>query len=309
MESFDSLITTIILAAFALLVIKMIIVVVPQQSAFVIQRMGKYHETLQPGLGFMIPFIDVIAYRHSLKEVPMDVEPQICITRDNTQVQIDGILYYQITDPVKASYGTSDYEMAIEQLAKTTLRSEVGKRELDKLLEERADINGAVSSAIDEASPNWGVKVLRYEVKDITPPEAVLRAMQMQITAEREKRAKIAQSEGARQEEINLADGERQAAIAKSEGDQQASINRAKGEAAAILSIADASAEAIRKIADAIQAPGGDQAVSLKVAERYIEAFSNLAKTNNTMIIPADLSNIASLITTAMAAAKASGSK
>jgi len=309
MDSFDSLITTIILAVFALLVIKMIIVVVPQQSAFVIQRMGKYHETLQPGLGFMIPFIDVIAYRHSLKEVPMDVEPQICITRDNTQVQIDGILYYQITDPVKASYGTSDYEMAIEQLAKTTLRSEVGKRELDKLLEERADINGAVSSAIDEASPNWGVKVLRYEVKDITPPEAVLRAMQMQITAEREKRAKIAQSEGARQEEINLADGERQAAIAKSEGDQQASINRAKGEAAAILSIADASAEAIRKIADAIQAPGGDQAVSLKVAERYIEAFSNLAKTNNTMIIPADLSNIASLITTAMSAAKASSSK
>ncbi|HRE16654.1 MAG TPA: SPFH domain-containing protein, partial [Rhodocyclaceae bacterium] len=308
MDSFDSLITTIILAAFALLVIKMVIVVVPQQSAFVIQRMGKYHETLQPGLGFMIPFIDVIAYRHSLKEVPMDVEPQICITRDNTQVQIDGILYYQITDPVKASYGTSDFEMAIEQLAKTTLRSEVGKRELDKLLEERADINGAVSSAIDEASPNWGVKVLRYEVKDITPPEAVLRAMQMQITAEREKRAKIAQSEGARQEEINLADGERQAAIAKSEGDQQASINRAKGEAAAILSIADASAEAIRKIADAIQAPGGDQAVSLKVAERYIEAFANLAKTNNTMIIPADLSNIASLITTAMAAAKASGS-
>lgn len=309
MDSFDSLITTIILAGFALLVIKMIVVVVPQQSAFVIQRMGKYHETLQPGLGFVIPFIDVIAYRHSLKEVPMDVEPQICITRDNTQVQIDGILYYQITDPVKASYGTSDFEMAIEQLAKTTLRSEVGKRELDKLLEERADINGAVSSAIDEASPNWGVKVLRYEVKDITPPEAVLRAMQMQITAEREKRAKIAQSEGARQEEINLADGERQAAIAKSEGDQQASINRAKGEAAAILSIADASAEAIRKIADAIQSPGGDQAVSLKVAERYIEAFANLAKTNNTMIIPADLSNIASLITTAMAAAKASGSK
>ncbi|RYF69667.1 MAG: paraslipin, partial [Comamonadaceae bacterium] len=225
--------------------------VVPQQNAWVVERLGKYHATLTPGLNFLVPFVDKVAYRHSLKEIPLDVPSQVCITRDNTQLQVDGILYFQVTDPMRASYGASNYIVAITQLAQTTLRSVIGKLELDKTFEERDIINAQVVQAIDEAALNWGVKVLRYEIKDLTPPEAILRAMQSQITAEREKRALIAASEGRRQEQINIATGEREASIARSEGEKQADINKAQGEAAAIVAVAEATASAIRQVAEA----------------------------------------------------------
>jgi len=241
-----------------------------------------------------------VAYRHSLKEVPLDVPSQVCITRDNTQLQVDGILYFQVTDPMRASYGSSDYIIAITQLSQTTLRSVVGKMELDKTFEERDLINAGVVNALDEAALNWGVKVLRYEIKDLTPPAAILHAMQAQITAEREKRALIAASEGRRQEQINIATGEREAFIARSEGEKQAEINKAQGEASAITAVADATADAIRKIAAAIQEPGGEQAVQLKVAEKAVEAYAQLAKTNNTMIVPGNMGEVAGLIGTAM---------
>ena len=278
--------------------------IVPQQNAWVVERLGRYHASLQPGLNIVIPFVDRIAYKHLLKEVPLDVQPQICITKDNTQVQIDGVIFYQVTDPRLASYGTANFQMAIVQLAQTSLRSECGKRELDRLLEERNDINRAVIAALDEASPNWGVKVLRYEIKDITPPDAVLRSMQTQITAEREKRALVAQSEGKRQEEINLAEGAMTAAIRESEGQKQAAINIAHGQAQAILVTATATAEAIRKVAAALSEPGGMEAVNLKVAEKYVEAFGNIAKQGNTLILPGDLSNMGSLVASAMSIVK-----
>ena len=274
--------------------------VVPQQHAWVVERLGKYHATLGPGLNIVVPFIDRIAYKHVLKEIPLDVPPQVCITRDNTQLQVDGILYFQVTDPMRASYGSSNYIAAITQLAQTTLRSVIGKMELDKTFEERDHINTTIVNAIDESAANWGVKVLRYEIKDLTPPKEILHAMQAQITAEREKRALIAASEGRKQEQINIATGEREASIAKSEGEMQASINRAQGQAAAILAIAEASSEAIRKTAAAIREPGGADAVNLKVAEQYVAAFSQLAKTNNSIIVPANLSDISGLIASAM---------
>lgn len=277
------------------------LVVVPQQSAYVIERLGRYNETLEAGLHVLVPFVDRIAYRLSQKEVPYDVDPQVCITRDNSQVQIDGILYYQVTDARLASYGTSNFETAIEQLAKTTLRSEAGKRDLDKLLEERSTINQSVVAALDEASPGWGVKVLRYEIKDIVPPESVLKAMEKQITAEREKRALIAKSEGEKAQAINVAEGERAAAIAQSEGAKTAQVNRAQGEAEAILLVARANAESIRLIADAIGSPGGERAIALKVAEEYVGAFGNIAKQGNTVVVPANFGDLASLITSAMA--------
>lgn len=280
--------------------------IVPQMEAWVVERLGKFHTTLEPGLNIVIPFIDRVAARQSLKEVPADIPPQVCITRDNTQVQVDGVLYYQVTEPRLATYGTSNFHLAISQLAQTTLRSECGKRDLDKLLQERAEINTAVVSALDEASTNWGVKVLRYEIKDIKPPQAVLQAMQAQITAEREKRAVIAQSEGKRQEEINLAEGAKQAAIAKSEGEKQAVINQAQGEAEAIRLKAQATAEAIQKVAAAIQQPGGDMAVNLKVAEQYVDAFGNLAKQGNTLIVPGNLADMSSLVASAMSIVKQS---
>lgn len=226
--------------------------VVPQQHAWVVERLGKYHATLAPGLNIVVPFIDRVAYKHNLKEIPLDVPSQICITKDNTQLQVDGILYFQITDAMRASYGSSDYIAAITQLAQTTLRSVIGRLELDKTFEERDYINTCVVTAIDESAQNWGVKVLRYEIKDLTPPAAILQAMQAQITAEREKRALIAASEGRKQEQINIADGQREAEIAKSEGEKQGAINRAQGEAAAIIAIADANAEALRKVGQAI---------------------------------------------------------
>jgi regulator of protease activity HflC (stomatin/prohibitin superfamily) len=281
--------------------------IVPQQNAWVVERLGKYDRTLTPGLKFVIPFVERVAYKHSLKEVPLDVPSQVCITRDNTQLQVDGILYFQITDPMRASYGSSNYIVAITQLAQTTLRSVVGKMELDKTFEERDAINASVVSALDEAALNWGVKVLRYEIKDLTPPNEILRAMQQQITAEREKRALIAASEGKRQEQINLAEGERAAFIAKSEGEKQAEINMAQGEASAITAVADATADAIRKIASAIREPGGEAAVQLKVAEKAVDAYANLARVNNTMIVPGNMSEVSALIASAMAVLRQPG--
>ncbi|WP_425259531.1 SPFH domain-containing protein [Rubrivivax sp. RP6-9] len=296
-----------VLAVIAVIFIARTIKIVPQQTALVVERLGKYDRTLTPGLKFVIPFIERAAYKHSLKEVPLDVPSQVCITRDNTQLQVDGILYFQVTDPMRASYGSSDYLTAITQLAQTTLRSVVGKMELDKTFEERELINASVVSALDEAAMTWGVKVLRYEIKDLTPPAEILRSMQAQITAEREKRALIAASEGRRQEQINIATGEREAFIARSEGEKQAEINKALGEAAAITAVADATADAIRKIAAAIQQPGGEQAVQLKVAERAVDAYGQLAKTNNTMIVPGHMGEVAGLIGTAMALVKGGG--
>src|SRR4051812_28016384 len=295
---------SLVLFVLALVFVFKTINVVPQQHAWVVERLGKYHATLGPGLNIVIPFVDRIAYKHVLKEVPLDVPPQVCITRDNTQLQVDGILYFQITDAMRASYGSSNYIAALTQLAQTTLRSVIGKMELDKTFEERDHINTTIVNAIDESAANWGVKVLRYEIKDLTPPKEILHAMQAQITAEREKRALIAASEGRKQEQINIATGEREAAIAKSEGEKQASINRAQGQAAAILAIAEASAEALRKTASAIREPGGSDAVNLKVAEQYVNAFAQLARTNNSIIVPANLSDISGLIASAMTVVK-----
>jgi len=278
--------------------------VVPQQHAWVVERLGKYHATLAPGLNIVVPFVDRVAYKHSLKEIPLDVPPQVCITKDNTQLQVDGILYFQVTDAMRASYGSSNYVLAITQLCQTTLRSVIGKMELDKTFEERDLINGMVVNALDEAASNWGVKVLRYEIKDLTPPAEILRAMQAQITAEREKRALIAASEGRRQEAINIASGEREAAIARSEGEKQAAINRAQGEAAAIVALADASASALRQVGEAIRSPGGIDAVNLRVAEEYVHAFGNLAKTNNSIIVPADMGDMSGLIASALTIVK-----
>ena len=293
-----------VLFVIAIIFVVRAIKVVPQQNAWVVERLGKYNATLAPGLNFLVPFIDKVAYKHSLKEVPLDVPSQVCITRDNTQLQVDGILYFQVTDPMRASYGSSNYVMAITQLAQTSLRSVIGKLELDKTFEERDMINASVVSALDEAALNWGVKVLRYEIKDLTPPAEILRAMQAQITAEREKRALIAASEGKRQEQINLAEGARAAFIAKSEGEKQSAINIAQGEAAALLAVAEASAGAIRQVAAAIREPGGEQAVQLKVAERAVDAYKELAQKNNAMIVPSNVSEVAGLIASAMAIVK-----
>ena len=275
--------------------------VVPQQNAWVVERLGKYNGTLAPGLNFLIPFVDRVAYKHSLKEIPLDVPSQVCITRDNTQLQVDGILYFQVTDPMRASYGSSNYIVAVTQLAQTSLRSVIGKLELDKTFEERNIINAQVVAAIDEAALNWGVKVLRYEIKDLTPPKEILHAMQSQITAEREKRALIAASEGRKQEQINIATGEREAFIARSEGEKQAAINNAQGEASAILAVADANARAIEVVAMAIRQPGGEMAVQLKVAEKAVEAYSQVAKhAKTTLIVPSNMTEVSTLITSAM---------
>jgi regulator of protease activity HflC (stomatin/prohibitin superfamily) len=274
--------------------------IVPQQSAWVVERLGRFHGTLEPGLNLIIPFLDRVSYVHSLKEVPLDVPEQICITKDNTQLTVDGILYYQVTDPRLASYGSSNYVAAISQLAQTTLRSEIGKMELDKTFESRDDINRQIVHSLDEAGRNWGIKVLRYEIKSLTPPETILRAMQAQITAEREKRALIAKSEGQRQEEINLADGEKQAAVLRSEGEKQAAINKAQGDATAIRVIAEANAAAVRAVAEAIGDKGGMDVANLKVAQQYVEAFANLAKSSNTLIIPGNAADVAGFVATAM---------
>jgi len=298
-----ALVLFVIFIVFAFQTIK----VVPQQHAWIVERLGKYHATLSPGLNIVIPFIDRVAYKHVLKEIPLDVPSQVCITRDNTQLQVDGILFFQVTDPMRASYGSSNFIVAITQLAQTTLRSIIGKMELDKTFEERDHINASIVAAIDESAANWGVKVLRYEIKDLTPPKEILHAMQAQITAEREKRALIAASEGRKQEQINIATGEREAQIQRSEGERQAAINRAQGEASAILAVAEANASAIRQVGESIAGPGGMESVNFKVAEQYVAAFEKLAKTGNTLIVPADLSNVATLISSAMQTVRAQG--
>jgi regulator of protease activity HflC (stomatin/prohibitin superfamily) len=290
-----------ILLVIAVIFVTQSVKVVPQQHAWVVERLGKYNGTLTPGLSFLMPFIDKVAYKHVLKEIPLDIPSQVCITRDNTQLQVDGILYFQVTDAMRASYGSSNYIMAISQLAQTSLRSVIGKLELDKTFEERDIINAQVVQAIDEAALNWGVKVLRYEIKDLTPPKEILHAMQQQITAEREKRALIAASEGRRQEQINIATGEREAFIARSEGEKQAVINKAQGDAESILAVAKATGLAIERIAAAIRQPGGAYAVQLKVAEKAIEAYSRVAsESKTTLVVPSNMSEVSALITSAM---------
>ena len=291
----------IVLFIIAVIFVTQSVKVVPQQHAWVVERLGKYNGTLTPGLNFLVPFVDKVAYKHLLKEVPLDIASQVCITRDNTQLQVDGILYFQVTDAMRASYGSSNYIMAISQLAQTSLRSVIGKLELDKTFEERDIINAQVVQAIDEAALNWGVKVLRYEIKDLTPPKEILHAMQQQITAEREKRALIAASEGRRQEKINIATGEPEAFIARSEGEKQAVINKAQGDAQSILAVAEATGQAIERIAAAIRQPGGVEAVQLKVAEKAVEAYARVAsEATTTLVIPSNMTEVSTLITSAM---------
>jgi len=294
-----------VIVVFALVVLVLIVlaktaVVVPQQNAYVVERLGRFAGTLDAGFHILVPFIDVIRYKQLLKEVAVDIPEQICITRDNVQVAVDGVLFMRVLNAERASYGISDYRFAIQQLAQTTLRSEMGKIDLDKTFEERTNINIAVVSEIDKATEAWGVKVLRYEIKNITPPQDVLAAMEKQMRAEREKRAVILNSEGARDAAINNAEGEKQKVIKASEATRQRQINEAEGQANAITAIATATAEGVRSVAAAISAPGGMQAVQLRVAEQYINQFGHLAKTNNTMIIPTNLSDISGIIATAM---------
>jgi regulator of protease activity HflC (stomatin/prohibitin superfamily) len=297
-------IVIIILIFLAVTILAKTAVVVPQQAAFVVERLGRYSGTLQAGFHVLTPFVDVIRYRHSLKETAIDIAEQVCITRDNVQVGVDGILYLKILDAERASYGVSDYTFAITQLCQTTLRSEVGKIDLDKTFEERAQINMAVVTEVDKASEPWGVKVLRYEIKNINPPQDILSAMEKQMRAEREKRSVILTSEGARDAAINTAEGEKQKSIKASEAVRQQQINEAEGQAQAILSIAAATSEGIRRVAEAIEAPGGFQAVQLRVAEQYIAQFGNLAKAGNTLIVPTNLADASSFVATAMSIIK-----
>jgi regulator of protease activity HflC (stomatin/prohibitin superfamily) len=293
-----------ILIFLAIVVLAKTAVVVPQQAAYVVERLGRYSGTLQAGFHVLAPFVDVIRYRHSLKETAIDIPEQICITRDNVQVGVDGILYLKVLDAERASYGISNYAFAIAQLCQTTLRSEVGKIDLDKTFEERAQINLAVVSEVDKASEPWGVKVLRYEIKNINPPQDILSAMEKQMRAEREKRSVILTSEGVRDAAINTAEGEKQKSIKASEAVRQQRINEAEGQAQAILSIAAATAEGIRRVAAAIEAPGGFEAVQLRVAEQYVAQFGNLAKTGNTLVIPTTLSDPGAFIAAAMTIVK-----
>jgi regulator of protease activity HflC (stomatin/prohibitin superfamily) len=295
-----TLLFVIVLAVLVWFVLTKLAIVVPQQSAYVVERLGRYSGTLSAGFHILVPFFDNIRYRHSLKETALDIPPQVCITRDNVQVQVDGVLYFKIINPERASYGVADYIFAITQLAQTTLRSEIGRIELDRTFEERTQINTNVVNELDKATEPWGIKVLRYEIKNITPPADVLAAMEKQMRAEREKRALILTSEGERDAAINSAEGQKQQVIKASEAKKQQEMNEAEGEAAAILSIATATAEGIRKVAESIQLPGGHEAVQLRVAEQYITKFGELAKTNNTMILPASVSDIGAMMAMAM---------
>jgi regulator of protease activity HflC (stomatin/prohibitin superfamily) len=294
------MIVVVVLAFLALVVVAKTAVVVPQQSAFVVERLGKYAGTLGAGFHVLLPFFDVIRYRHSLKENAVDIPEQICITRDNVQVHVDGVLYLKVLNPERASYGVSDYMFAISQLAQTALRSEVGKIDLDRTFEERTHINTEIVNELDKASEPWGIKVLRYEIKNITPPQDVLAAMEKQMRAEREKRAVILTSEGTRDAAINSAEGDKQRAIKASEGRKQQQINEADGQAAAILAVAGATAEGLRRVAEVIQAPGGVEAVRLRVAEQYVNRFGDLAKAGTTLVVPANVSDVASMIALAM---------
>jgi len=295
-----ALIIAVIVAIFAVLVVVKTAVVVPQQSAYVVERLGRFHAALDAGFHILLPFIDVIRYRHTLKEQAIDIPEQICITKDNVQVGVDGILYMKVLDAQRASYGISDYHYAIAQLAQTALRSEIGKIDLDRTFEERSHINGMVVDELDKATGPWGVKVLRYEIKNITPPQDVLAAMEKQMRAEREKRAVILTSEGERDAAINTAEGKKQQVIKESEATRQREINEADGQAQAIRAIASATAEGLRKVAESISAQGGVEAVQLRVAEKYVEQFGHLAKVNNTVILPATLSDVGSMVAAAM---------
>jgi regulator of protease activity HflC (stomatin/prohibitin superfamily) len=294
------LIVVVVLAFLVLIVIARTAVVVPQQSAYVVERLGKYAGTLQAGFHILAPFFDVIRYRHSLKENAVDIPEQICITRDNVQVHVDGVLYLKVLNPERASYGAADYLFAIIQLAQTTLRSEMGKIDLDRTFEERTHINVAVVNELDKASEPWGIKVLRYEIKNITPPKDILAAMEKQMRAEREKRAVILTSEGQRDAAINNAEGQKQQVIKASEAKKQQQINEAEGAASAILAIAQATSEGIRKVAESIKMSGGYEAVQLRVAEQYIGRFGELAKAGNTIILPANVADVASMLAVAM---------
>jgi regulator of protease activity HflC (stomatin/prohibitin superfamily) len=300
MDIQPGVVVSIFLAIVALIIVAKTVVVVPQQSAYVVERLGRFHEVKQAGLHFLWPFLDVIRYRHSLKEVAIDIAAQVCITRDNVQVGVDGILYLKVLNPERASYGITDYIFAITQLAQTTLRSEIGKIDLDKTFEERMNINLQVVQELDKASEPWGVKVLRYEIKNITPPHDVLAAMEKQMRAEREKRAVILTSEGERDAAINKAEGEKQQVIKASEASRQRQINEAEGHASAILAVARATGEGIRQVADAIRQPGGIEATQLRVAEHYLTQFGELAKKTNAMILPANVADTASMVATAM---------
>lgn len=298
-----------ILLGLVVLAILMTVKVVPQQNAYVVERLGKFFNVLQPGINFIIPFFDRVAYKYSLKESAIDIPEQICITKDNVQVRMDGVIFIQVIDPKKAAYGISDYNFAVIQLAQTTMRSEIGKLDLDKTFEERMTINRAVVEAIDEAATSWGVKVLRYEIKNITPPQSVLMAMEKQMQAERERRAVILQSDGEKQAAINVAEGQKQKVVLESEGLRARQINESQGEAAAILSVAEATAQSIRMVADAIQTTGGMEAVQLRVAENLVDQFGKLAKENNTLILPANFADMGSLIAAAMSVVKSENKK
>lgn len=291
-----SFILLVIVAVIVIVSILKTAIVVPQKTAYIVERLGKYRCTLEAGFHILVPFFDKIAYKHTLKEQAIDVPPQECITKDNIAVSVDGILYMQVMDPAKASYGIGNYLFATTQLAQTTMRSEMGKLDLDRSFEERTSINAAIVSAVDKASDPWGIKVTRYEIKNITPPQTIRDAMEKQMRAEREKRAMIAESEGERQSKINRAEGERQEAIALSEGERMRKINEAEGKAKEILLVAEAQAAGIRKVAEAIGEKGGLESVNMQLAQQYLAQFGNLAKTNNTMIIPSDLANVAGVL-------------
>jgi len=297
----EALVVAVVLAVLVIIVIAKTAVVVPQQSAYVVERLGKFRDTLGAGFHVLVPFVDAIRYRHSLKETAVDIPEQVCITRDNVQVHVDGVLYLKVLNPERASYGVSDYQFAISQLAQTTLRSEVGRIDLDRTFEERSHINNQVVAELDKASEPWGIKVLRYEIKNINPPQDVLAAMEKQMRAEREKRAVILTSEGERDAAVNTAEGQKQQVIKASEARKQQQINEAEGAAAAILSIAEATAASIRQVAESIQLPGGYEAVQLRVAEQYIGKFGELANaTDTTMIVPANVADVASMLSLAM---------
>lgn len=292
-------ITYVVFTLFALLVLSSVVVIVPQRKAFIVERLGKYLATLTPGLHFLIPFLDRVRYKHSLKEQAVDVNPQTCITRDNVSIEVDGVLYFQVVDPTKASYGIEDYRFASIQIAQTTMRSVVGRLELDKTFEERETINGSIVEAVDKASEPWGVKITRYEVKNITPPVSIREAMEKQMRAEREKRAIIAESEGTMQAKINVAEGDKQEAIKKSEGEKLKRINEASGRASEIEALAIATANGLKTIALAMETPNGREAVSLRIAEQYLQEFGKLAQKNNTMILPANLTDLTGVLASA----------
>ena len=298
-EGFLSTFVLIVVIVFVLIILLRSVRVVSQKTAFIVERLGKYHLTLEAGFHILVPFLDRVAYRHTLKESAIDVESQTCITKDNISIEVDGILYLQVIDPKKASYGIDNYKFASTQIAQTTMRSVIGKLELDKTFEERDTINSVIVEAVDKASDPWGVKVSRYEIKNIVPPQSIKEAMEKQMRAEREKRALIAESQGDKQARINRAEGSRQELIAKSEGEKQKRINEAEGRAAEIEKVAEATAIGLKKIAAATQEKGGTDAVNLRIAEQYLTEFGKLAKENNTMILPADLTDISKIIATA----------